>query len=161
MSKVEVTQIEEDRYGQLQLMALDYAREGETSNLEVMIKHGLSVNLCTHKDDTLLMLAAYNGNVGTAKMLIENGASLDQKNERGQTPLEGVCFKGNLEMVKLLVENTATIHKNAIIYASIFGHKEIVNYLKDKGDDKNRLTFFGASMLTLVTIISKIKKLFK
>ena len=161
MSKVEITQIEEDRYAQLQLMALDYAREGETNNLEVMIKHGMSVNLSTHKDDTLLMLAAYNGHLDMARMLIRKGGNLDQKNERGQTPLEGVCFKGNLVMVKLLVENGATIYKNAIIYASIFGHKKIVKYLKDQGVDKNRLTFFGLSTVTIVAISSQIKKLFK
>jgi len=161
MSKVEITAIEENRYAQLQLFALDYAREGNTNELEKMLTYGMHINLCTHKDDTLLMLAAYNGHLDTAGMLIKKGANLDQQNQRGQSPLEGVCFKGNLEMVKLLVENTATIHKNAIIYASIFGHKEIVNYLKDQGVDKNRFTFFGTSMGMLVTISSKIKKLFK
>ncbi len=161
MSKVEITQIEEDWYAELQLIALDYAREGQTKGLEEMIKYGMSVNLCTHKDDSLLMLASYNGNTETAKMLLENGAKVDKVNQRGQTPLEGVCFKGNVEMVKLLVENLATIHKNAIIYASIFGHKDIVDYLQDQSVCNNRFTPFRASMGMVVFISSKLKKLFK
>ena len=57
---MEISKEEEERYVQLQMMALDFAREGNTQELELMIKHGMSVNLCTHKDDSLLMLATYN-----------------------------------------------------------------------------------------------------
>ncbi len=161
MSKVEITATEEDRFAQLQLFALDYAREGNTEELEKMIAHGMPVNLCTHKDDTLLMLAAYNGYLDTVSMLIKKGANIDQRNQRGQTPLEGVCFKGNAPMVKLLVENTANIDKNAIIYASMFGHKDIVKYIMAQGVDSNRSKIFGRFMSMLAIVTSKIKTIIK
>ena len=100
-----VSSQEEERYAELQLLALDYAREGNTHELDKMISYGMPINLCTNKNDTLLMLATYNGNYETALMLIKNGADLNKVNQREQTPLEGVCFKGYMEIVKYLKEN--------------------------------------------------------
>jgi len=160
MSKLEITQIEEDRYTQLQFIALDYAREGQTKELEEMIKHGMSVNLCTHKDDSLLMLASYNGNIETAKMLLENGAKIDEVNQRGQTPLEGVCFKGNLEMVQLLLDYGADTGGNAVIYATMFGHKNVLELLKNKGIESTKYKIFGLKVEWLASMTSRVRKLF-
>ncbi len=139
------------------MMALDFARDGDTQELESMLKYGLSSNLCTHKDDSLLMLATYNGNLETSKMLLSYGADIDKVNQRGQTPLEGVCFKGNLEMVKLLIENGAKSDTNAIIYATMFGNKDIVDYLKNTSSKDKIL---GINIEFIVKITSKIKSLF-
>ena len=95
-----ITKEEEKRFEELQLLALDYAREGKTDQLDKMLSYGMPINLCTHKNDTLLMLATYNGNYETAQMLINNGANLNKVNQREQTPLEGVCFKGYIKIVK-------------------------------------------------------------
>jgi len=128
--KTDISDKEERRYEQLQVIALDYARSGNTRELKKMLKAGISVNLATHKNDTLVMLASYNGHEETVKMLISYNAKLNKVNQRGQTPLEGVCFKGYLNIVKVLVENKAEITSKAIMYASIFGNIEIVKYLK-------------------------------
>jgi ankyrin repeat protein len=152
---------EEDRYAQLQLMALDYAREGDTSGLKAMIQHGLSVNLCTHKDDSLLMLASYNGNVKTVKMLLDSGAKIDEVNQRGQTPLEGVCFKGNIEMVKLLLDYGASTDGNAVTYAIMFGNKEVVELLKKQGINNEKLRFLGLNIEWIVSITSRVRALFE
>ncbi len=130
--KTDISLEEEKRYEQLQLIALDYARVGESKELEKMIKAVINVNLTTHKEDSLLILASYNGNYETCKMLISYKARLNQRNQRGQTPLEGVCFKGYLNIVKLLVENKVEVNSKAIMYASIFGNIDIVKYLKSK-----------------------------
>jgi len=152
---------EEDRYAQLQLMALDYAREGETHALEAMIKHGMSVNLCTHKDDSLLMLASYNGHIETAQMLLERAADIDRINQRGQTPLEGVCFKGNLEMVQLLLNYGASTDGNAVTYATMFGNKDVVALLKRQGIDSAKYRLLGLKIEWIVSITSMVRKLFK
>jgi ankyrin repeat protein len=161
MSKIEITEIEEERYAQLQSMALDYAREGEKNELEAMLKHGMNVNLCTHKDDTLLMLASYNGNVETAKMLLEYGAKIDRVNQRGQTPLEGVCFKGYLEMVQLLLDYGASTDGSAVTYATMFGNKDVVELLKKQGIESSKFRLFGLKIEWIVSITSRIRKLFK
>ena len=61
--KTFVTETEERRYAELQQMAFDFARNGETESLIDMIHHGLPVNLADDKGNSLLMLASYNGNL--------------------------------------------------------------------------------------------------
>lgn len=156
-----ITRIEEDRYAQLQLIALDYAREGDTYGLEKMISHGMNVNLCTHKDDSLLMLASYNGNVQTAKMLLDYGARVDQVNQRGQTPLEGVCFKGNLEMVQLLLDYGASTEGHALAYAAMFGNKDVVKVLMERAGGNAKARFLGLKIEWLVSITSTIKNILR
>ena len=132
---MEATEQELKRYEELQVFALDFARQGKTVDLKAMLEAGMSVNLTDHKGNTLLMLASYNGNFETTKMLLEYKAVVDRKNDRGQTPLAGVCFKGYFDIVKILVEAGANIHENsgmgttAITFASMFGHTKIVEYL--------------------------------
>ncbi len=154
-----VSSQEEERFAELQLLALDYAREGRTAELDKMISYGMPVNLSTHKDDTLLMLATYNANYETAQMLIKNGADLNKVNQREQTPLEGVCFKGYVEIVKLLVESGARVTTNSINFASIFGHKEIVKYLKDKAPlTKHKI--LGIDVESISNFVAKVKSFF-
>ena len=152
---MQISQAEEERYIELQLIALDFARDGNTTELKKMLDYGMSVNLSTVKEDSLLMLASYNGHFETTKMLIQKGANIDQLNQRGQTPLEGVCFKGDLKIVKLLVENGAQFEGKAIIYASIFGHKEIVQYLQK--ESKNIKSFKSICLKIITSITVKIK----
>lgn len=155
-----VSKEEEKRYEELQLLALDHARNGNASELDKMLSYGMPVNLCTHKDDTLLMLATYNGNYETAQILINRGADLNKVNQREQTPLEGVCFKGYMNIVKLLVESGATITDNSINYASIFGHNEIVKYLKDKAPlSKHKIA--GIDVQNISNFVAKVKSFFK
>ena len=157
----EITQEEEDRYAKLQLLALDFAREGNTKELEKMLKYGMSVYLCTHKNDTLIMLASYKGHIETVKMLIEKRADINKTNARGQTPLDGVCFKGNLEMVRLLVENGANIQGNPIIFATIFGNSDIVSYLKNHCVDKKSYKILGVNVDIISNFVSFFKSFFK
>ena len=154
-----ISQDEEKRYEELQLMALDFARAGQTQDLQKMIEYGMSVNLSTSKGDTLLMLATYNGNLDTSMMLINNGADMNRINQRGQTPLEGVCFKGDLNIVKLLVQNGANFEGKAIVFASIFGNIDIVRYLKSQGINKQNFNKFGLSIEILASITTLIKKM--
>ena len=156
---MKTSQEEEKRYVELQMLALDFARQGDTKELQKMIQHGLSVNLSSHKDDSLLMLATYNGNFETSKMLIDNCADQDQINQRGQTPLEGVCFKGNLDIVKLLVQNGGKITSNALVYASIFGNKDIFNYLKESSNSQLKNRIFGINIEFIASVTTRIKNL--
>src|ERR1700677_2004418 len=97
-----ITETEEKRYVELQQMALDFARHGETNSLLEMLRHGLPVNLADAKGNSLLMLASYNGNLETTRMLLGCDAEVDRRNDRGQTPLGGAAFKGYEDIVSLL-----------------------------------------------------------
>lgn len=158
----DISQEEQKRYDELQVMALDFARRGQTQDLKLMLEAKMPVNLKDHKGNTLLMLASYNGNFETTKMLLDLGADVDMKNDRGQTPLAGVCFKGYLNIVKLLVENKANIYENngmgttPIMFASMFGNSQIVEYLNEQNS-----SFKSKIYLYISKILSIFKKLFK
>ncbi|MFV0481065.1 MAG: ankyrin repeat domain-containing protein [Campylobacteraceae bacterium] len=160
--QVVLSKQEEDRYVELQYMALDFARKGESEILQSMIEHGLSVNLEDAKGNTLLMLSSYNGNFETTKMLITLGADIEKTNSHGHTPLAGVAFKGYLDICKLLVENGAKIKakngKSAITVAAIFGRSEIVEYLQSAAKEEDKI--LGVSSVKIASFIQKVKNLF-
>lgn len=157
---MEVTQEEQKRYEELQILALDFARTGKTNDLKAMIEAGMSVNLTDNKGNTLLMLASYNGNTETTKMLVDLGANVDKKNDKGQTPLAGVCFKGYLDITKILVNGGANIYENngmgttPLMFASMFGNTQIVKYLTEQ--DKNR-----SFKPKLYLLLSKLIRVFR
>ena len=130
-----VTEAEEKRYAELQLLALDLARQGDTEQLAAMLDHGLPVNLADAKGQTLLMLACYYGNVATVRLLLERGAEVDRRNSRGQTPLGGAAFKGYEDVVKLLLEYGAAVNGDTgagmppIMFAAMFGRSRVVDLL--------------------------------
>lgn len=118
---------EEKRYAELQLLAIGFAREGASLELDRMVSAGLPVNLRNHKGHTLLMLAAYHGHADTVDTLLARGADPDARNDRGQTPLGGAAFKGHDAVVKVLLENGADAKADqgfgltAAGYAMMFG----------------------------------------
>jgi len=134
-----ITEAEERRYVELQQMALDFARHGETESLAAMLRHGLPIGLADAKGNSLLMLASYNGNLETARMLLERGAEVDSRNDRGQTPLGGVAFKGYVEIVALLVEFGADLDADngggmtPLMFAAMFGRGKVVEQLSARG----------------------------
>jgi hypothetical protein len=150
----EVSADEEKRYLELQQMALDFARGGETSTLQSMLDAGLAIELQNTKGNTLLMLSAYNGNYETSKMLIKYGADVNSVNDHGHSIIAGVAFKGYLDICKLLVQNGAKIDnrfsKSPILFASMFGRKSIVQYLQTKQNKKfsSKLFVFIANFIS-------------
>ena len=122
---------------------------------------GMSVNLCTHKDDLLLMFASCNVHIKTVKILLEYGTDIDRVNQRGKTSLEGVCFKGNLEMVQLLLDQGASTDGSAVTYATMFGNKDVLELLKKQRIDSKKFRLLGLKTEWIVSITSSIRKLFK
>lgn len=158
-----ITKKEEERYAELQKMALGFARSNDSVELAKMLKAGLPVNLSDVKGQTLLMLASYNGNEETTKLLVGYGADVDRKNDRGQTPLGGVAFKGHLSIAKILIEAGADIHADngggmaPIHYAAMFGRWEVVELLEEHGASLNSDNQSGFFTFT-ARIFSKIRR---
>ena len=149
-------QAEEQRYGELCAMALDFARRDDADELEKMIKAGLSVNLKSAKGDTLLMLASYNNALKTVNMLLSNGARVDERNDRGQTPLAGAAFKGHLEVVKALVdagadvEATSGLGMTPYAFAVMFGRSETAKFLLSKRKKQGLLQKLAVKFLGIL-----------
>lgn len=116
----------------------DFARTGDNASLSQYLSVGIPANLTNHKGDTLLMLAAYHGNVETVWLLIEKGADVDAINDRGQSPIAGAVFKGYDEVVKVLVEEgKADIRAgqpNAVQAAHMFKREECLRILGVEGE---------------------------
>jgi hypothetical protein len=160
-----LTEAEETRYAELQELALDFARRGDTAALAPMLRHGLPVNLADGKGNTLLMLASYHGQLETARLLLELGADVDRHNDRGQTPLGGVAFKGDTAQVELLLAHGAELEADngggmtPLMFAAMFGRSAVVAQLQRAGASLQRKSRWGLSARWLVRVAPLIAKL--
>ncbi|WP_036266606.1 ankyrin repeat domain-containing protein [Methylobacterium sp. 10] len=116
-----------------------YARVGHVDELAELFAQGLPANLLNDKGDSLLMLAAYNGQVETTRLILEYGGDPELSNDRGQTPLAGAAFKGDMAIVELLLEKGADVDgvgtgtRTALMTAAMFNRTEMVELLLSKG----------------------------
>ncbi|MEK7953639.1 ankyrin repeat domain-containing protein [Luteolibacter soli] len=140
-----ITEDEHRRYAELQQMALDAARQGDTEMLRPMLEAGMPVELKDSKGNTLLMLAAYHGNTEAVELLLEHQAEADARNDRGQTPLAGVAFKGHLSVARILLAAGANPladqggGKTPAVFAAMFGHPDMVTLLEKSSGPSARL----------------------
>lgn len=81
----------------------DLARTGSPEVL-THIDDGVSVDLADEDGNSLLMMAAYNGQEQLVTALLERGAAPDLRNGKGQTPLAGVVFKGYVPIAVALLD---------------------------------------------------------
>ena len=138
-NQAQLTSEEESRYVELQNMALDAARSGQTSTLEPMLRSGMPVNLSDHKGNSLIMLASYHDHPETVECLAYYQANVDQRNDRGQTPLAGVAFKGHMDCARILVHYGANAEapqghgQTPVSFAAMFGRKEMLSFLQSVG----------------------------
>jgi ankyrin repeat protein len=152
-----LTQAEEARYLELQSLALDFARTGNTTELGAMVRHGLPVNLADPKGNTLLLLASYHGHLETTAMLLAAKADPNRRNDRGQTCLGGVAFKGYVEIAALLLSCGAQIDSDngagmtPLMFAALFGRTEMVRFLTEAGASLQQRNRLGLSARLLVS----------
>lgn len=132
MKNIMISVEEEQKLEELCQYAFECARSDDTHTLKILLDSGLNVNLANQDGNTLLMLAAYNGNLNATRLLLQRGADANKLNDKALSPLAGVCFKGYYEIATLLVEYGADVQsKNAMGLspmncALMFGRKEFV-----------------------------------
>lgn len=118
-----------------------YARMGHAEELAGLFAQGLPANLRNDKGDSLLMLAAYNGQLDATRVILEAGGDPELANDRGQTPLAGAAFKGQTEIAKLLLAHGAQVDgvgdgtRTALMTAAMFDRTEMVGLLLAHGAD--------------------------
>lgn len=135
-------------YAREQSMVLprEYAdsKVGDVSSIQQMLARGISVNAVDEKGNSLLMLAAYKGDLKKVKFLIDSGADINQRNEKnfltfGDTPMDYAIRGYQKEIVDLFLslnfdvnakfrKATSTIYK-----CGMTGNYEMLRYLLRKG----------------------------
>ncbi|XP_013878120.1 ankyrin repeat and SOCS box protein 2 [Austrofundulus limnaeus] len=69
-----------------------------------------SVNKCTLKKQTALLLAALRGNVSCVEFLLKHGANVNAANKDRETPLFTACENPNEDVVDLLLAHGAQVN---------------------------------------------------
>lgn len=94
---------EDDKLTEIAHFVFDLVRAGDDERLSAYLDGGVPVDLTDAQGNTLVMLAAYNGQPSTVRLLAERGADVNRVNDRGQTPIAGAVFKAETEVVHALL----------------------------------------------------------
>src|SRR5713226_5751776 len=81
-----------------------YAKQGQGEIVELLLQAGTSPNEDCGYGDSLLIKAAYGGDMRTIEALIKAGANVRYTSDRGVTPLEAASFNGNADAVRRLLQ---------------------------------------------------------
>lgn len=138
-----------DKQGQPALIAA--IRNPSPKSAEVLIRWPKTrLNAQNPHDETPLMMAAFDNQLGLAKLLIEKGADV---NKTGWTPLHYAATKGHVDMMKLLLEMHAYIDAESpngttpLMMAAHYGTALATKLLLDEGADPTPKNEKGLSAL--------------
>lgn len=74
---------------------------------EILLEHGIGVDLRDEEEMTSLMRAAKNSDAISVRMLLDRGANPNLVDANGMTPLMHAAGKANVENIQLLLERGA------------------------------------------------------
>jgi len=128
------------------------AERGDTQQLALLLRAGLSVDARDARDWTPLMVAAFHGRETAAKFLIENGANPRARDADGYTPLHWAAVKGYQTVVAIIASRVdcniqSTSGLTPLLQAAASGHLAVVKLLLASGADPNVRTHEGWTAL--------------
>ena len=95
----------------LQTAAFQAARMGDEDELKKAFAAGLSVNEPNARGDTLLTVAAYNGQPKVVAVILKQPkVDVEAKNKLGLTAMAAAAFKGHADVIGQLVETKADVN---------------------------------------------------
>jgi ankyrin repeat protein len=136
----------------------DYYEAAKVGNVTVLreeFKAGVPIGIADSRGYTALIYAAYYGQEDTVDFLLEQGADPCQKDLRGNSALMGAIFKGNFRIALRLMNTACSVNtknhaeQTALMYASLFGRKDIAEKLIERGADKSLMDQNGFSAKSL------------
>lgn len=86
------------------------ARDGETNDIETLLKHGVDVNAMDSSGWTALTYASARGDSKSVKLLLKANANVNAKAEAGSTALMAAVQYGHVSIVKLLLSSGADVN---------------------------------------------------
>lgn len=134
--------------------------EGKTEHVEALLKAGFMLNSGIRP--ILFRACSPRCNVETVKLLIERGARVEKhlNGDRKINLLSCAVQSGNIELVKYFLTlgfdvNPKRCKMSPLMYAVLFGHLEIAEFLVANGADKNYINRNGQSVLELAESSSR------
>lgn len=115
------------------------AQNGHREIVELLLKHGLDLEIKSENEWTPLACAAREGKHDVASLLLEHGANISAQDSDGWTPLMRGALGGHLRLAEMLLKHGADISNqdfdglNALMAAASQGHTELVEYLLKQG----------------------------
>jgi len=122
--------------------SLSSARRGDTAQLVQLLSRGVDPNTVDDQGNTLLMLAAREGNGETVAAILKFRPKVAQRNVAGDSALMLAALKGHEDIVDQLLEAAAPIDHDGwtpLMYAAFEGHLGIVERLLARGANVNAL----------------------
>ena len=123
-------------------VAFQAAREGDTKTLDEYFAANRPVNEKNARKDTLLTVAAYNGQLAAVeRILAQPVVEIDARNGMGLTALTAAAFKGNVEIAKALLRAGADVNaanragQTSLMFAALSGKLAMVDCLLEAGAD--------------------------
>lgn len=104
----------------------------DAAQVSALLQRGMDVNTSDPEGNTLLMLAARNGDNQILEILLRNKPNILKINKYGDSALMLATLRGHLQSVTALVVAGADTDPEGwtpLIYAAFEGHSEIVAYL--------------------------------
>lgn len=140
----------------LQTAAFQAARSGDADGLTKALDAGYSVNTPNARGDTLLTVAAYNGQPkAVAVILKQPKVDVEAKNKLGLTAVAAAAFKGHADVIEKLVEAKADVNaandsgQTPLMFAAQAGKAEAVEALLKAGAKKDSKDKDGNTPLSL------------
>jgi len=121
---------------------IDSARNGDLNAIQTAVKQGVNINDTDDNGYSLLILSIYHNQNNIAAYLLAHGANPNQTDNHGRTALMGAAFNGDLNAAAVLLQDPRTqinlqndVGQTAAMFAALFGHKEFLQFLSEKGAD--------------------------
>ncbi len=132
--------------------ALNAARLGDTGSLVDLLKRGLDPDTVDPQGNTLLILAAREGNAETAAALLKYRAKANYRNSAGDSALMLAVLRGHDKVVEALLAGGAQVNNEGwapLHYAAFEGRAGLVDRLLAAGADPKALAPNQANALML------------
>ncbi|GFF96223.1 hypothetical protein IFM47457_10767 [Aspergillus lentulus] len=110
--------------------------------VQLLAEEGADIDVCD-LDGTPLIHAVAGGHGDVVELLLKNGASVHRTNKIGRTTLHAAASKGDVKSVEALIKHGAKVDEEdgygrTALFLAVFGHKDVVEYLLNKGAKAHR-----------------------